>query len=181
VARSGDVLVIPMAGRVVFRRTGQETGGELMEFDFFLPVGQESAQEHLHPRQEESFEVIAGTVRGRIDGAEMVKREGEVATMPRGRPHLWWNDGGEEAHLRVEVRPALRTEEFYETMAGLATGQEGIPNKLHAAVVMREFKDEFCIAMFDSRPRRALIAVMASIGRLRGYRARPPGQEGAGR
>lgn len=179
-ARAGEVLNIPMAGRVVFLQTAEDTNGDLMQFDFFLPVGQESAQEHLHPRQEERFEVIAGKVRGRLGGEELVKGPGEVAVMKRGVSHLWWNDGDEEAHLRVEVRPALRTAEFYETMAGLASGEEGIPNRLHAAVVMREYKDEFCIAMFSGPIRQALIVIMAAVGRLRGYDAHPPNEAANG-
>jgi quercetin dioxygenase-like cupin family protein len=167
-----------MAGRIVFRRTAAETNGEVMEFDFFLPVGHESAQEHLHPKQEERFEVISGRVRGRIADEEQVRETGETAVMPRGVKHFWWNDGDEEAHLRVEVRPALRTEEFYETMASLAVGEEGIPNKMHAAVVMREFKDEMTIGMFSSAPAKAMITVMAAFGRMRGLKAEPPAGDG---
>jgi quercetin dioxygenase-like cupin family protein len=178
VARAGDELEIPMAGRVVFRRTRDETDGELMEFDFFLPVGHESAQEHLHPKQEERFEVVSGKVRGQIGGEEQVRETGETAVMPAGVRHFWWNDGDEVAHLRVEVRPALRTEEFYETMAGLAVGEEGIPNRMHAAVVMREFKDEMVIGMFSSAPAKALITTMAAIGRMRGLKAEPPAEDG---
>jgi len=50
-------------------------------------------------------------------------------------------------------------------------GEEGIPSKLHAAVVMREFKDEFRIAMFDGPVKGTLIVGMAAIGRMRGYKA----------
>jgi quercetin dioxygenase-like cupin family protein len=178
-AKSGETLEVPMAGRIVFLKTAEDTNGELMEFDFFLPVGHESAQEHLHPKQEERFEVVSGRVRGQIAGDEQVKSPGETAVMPRGVKHFWWNDGDEEAHLRVEVRPALRTEEFYETMAGLAVGEEGIPNKMHAAVVMREFKDEMTIGMFSSAPAKAMITVMAAIGRMRGLKAEPPGEDAA--
>lgn len=176
-ARSGETLVVPMAGRIVFRQTAEETGGELMSFDFYLPVGKESAEAHLHPRQDERFTVISGKVRGRVGGQERTAGPGDAAEMPKGVPHFWWNDGDEEAHLLVEVRPALRTEGFYETMAGLAEGEKGMPSRLHSAVVMREYRNEFCIEMFSTRPRRALIAIMAFIGRLRGYRARPPAPE----
>jgi quercetin dioxygenase-like cupin family protein len=170
-AKAGEVLEIPMAGRIVFRQTGGETNGELLEFDFFLPVGQESAQAHVHPRQDERFDVVSGRVRGEVGGEERTAGPGESAEMPAGTPHLWWNDGDKEAHLLVQVRPALRTEEFYETMERLSVGEEGIPSKLHAAVVMREYKDEFRIAMFSGPVKGALIILMAAIGRLRGYKA----------
>jgi quercetin dioxygenase-like cupin family protein len=169
--RAGDTLDVPMAGRLVFRQTGAETNGDLLQFDFYLPVGQESAEAHLHPKQDERFEVVSGRVRGQVGGVERTAGPGETAEMPAGVKHFWWNEGDEEAHLLVEVRPALRTVEFYETMARLAVGQEGIPNKLQAAVVMREFKDEFRIAMFDGPVKGSLITAMGAIGRLRGYKA----------
>lgn len=169
-AKAGEVLEIPMAGRIVFRQTGQETNGELLEFDFYLPVGQESAQAHIHPRQDERFEVVTGKVRGEVDGSERTAGPGESAEMAAGTPHFWWNDGDEEAHLVVQVRPALRTAEFYETMERLAVGEKGIPSKFQAAVVMREFKDEFRIAMFSGPVKGALIVLMAAIGRMRGYK-----------
>lgn len=172
-AKAGEVLEVPMAGRIVFKRTGEETGGELLQFDFFLPQGGESAQAHLHPMQNERFEVVSGKVRGELDGEQRTAGPGETAEMPAGTPHFWWNDGEGEAHLLVEVRPALRTEEFYETMARLAVGEQGIPSRLHAAVVMREFKDEFRIAMFSGPVKGTLIVIMAAIGRLRGYSAAP--------
>ena len=151
-AKAGEVLEIPMAGRIVFRQTGQETNGELLEFDFYLPVGQESAQAHIHPRQDERFEVVTGKVRGEVDGSERTAGPGESAEMAAGTPHFWWTDGDEEALER------------------LAVGEKGIPSKFQAAVVMREFKDEFRIAMFSGPVKGALIVLMAAIGRMRGYK-----------
>lgn len=170
-AKAGDVLEVPMAGRIVFRQTAADTGGELLQFDFFLPPAHESAEPHLHPKQHERFEVVSGKVRGKVGEEERTAAAGESSEMPPGTSHFWWNDGEEEAHLLVEVRPALRTEQFYETMERLSVGEKGIPSKLHAAVVMREYKDEFRIAMFDGPVKGALIVVMAAIGRMRGYKA----------
>jgi quercetin dioxygenase-like cupin family protein len=171
VAKAGDVLEVPMAGRIVFRQTAEDTDGELLQFDFYLPKGQESAEPHLHPKQDERFEVVSGKVRGKVGGEERTAAPGESGEMPAGVPHFWWNDGDEEAHLLVEVRPALRTEQFYETMERLSVGEKGIPSKLHAAVVMREYKDEFRIAMFDGPVKGTLIVLMAAIGRMKGYKA----------
>jgi len=142
-ASAGDVLEIKVAGRIVFRQTAKETAGELLQFDYFVPPHKETGSEHLHPRQEERFEVVKGRMRGRVDGQERTVSEGEEVVLPPGTQHFWWNDGDEEAQLLVEVRPALRTEEFYEVMAGVSVNQRGIPHPLHGSLVMREYRDEF--------------------------------------
>ena len=76
--------------------------------------------EHLHPRQEERFEVLEGAVRTIVDGAERRYEKGETFAVPAGTPHQMTGDGPARVHW--EVRPALRTAAFFET---LLSGQPG--------------------------------------------------------
>ncbi len=65
--KSGDVLEHPVTReKVVFRKTAADTGGELCLADVYFQPGAFVAAEHIHPLQEERFEVIAGTLRGRV-------------------------------------------------------------------------------------------------------------------
>jgi quercetin dioxygenase-like cupin family protein len=172
-AKAGDVLDIKVAGRIVFRQTAADTSGELLEFDYFVPPHKETGSEHLHPRQEERFEVVKGRMRGRLDGEERTVDQGEASVMPAGVQHFWWNDGDEEAQLLVDVRPALRTEEFYEVMAGVSVNQRGIPNPLHGSLVMMEYRDEFIPnRMRNPLMRWVVVPVLATVGKLFGYSAR---------
>lgn len=68
--------------------------------------------EHYHPRQDEHFEVLEGTVRAVVNGEERRYSAGESFDVPAGTPHQMAGDG--PARLRWEVRPALRTAEFFE-------------------------------------------------------------------
>ena len=62
-ARAGDVIENPIRGeRVVFRRVAADTGGELVQFDFFMKPDVPPVVEHVHARQEERIEVVSGTV-----------------------------------------------------------------------------------------------------------------------
>jgi quercetin dioxygenase-like cupin family protein len=178
-AHAGDVLENPaMRGRLVFRKTAAETGGELLEFEFFLEPRGVIAEEHVHPRQEERMEVLAGSVRGRVAGKEATAKAGEIVVMPPGRPHVWWNDGDTETHLRVEFRPALNTEELFETFFGLArdgkTKANGVPKILQMAVLLNEHKNEVYPAKVPVPLMKALVTVLAPVGRLRGYKAHYP-------
>jgi quercetin dioxygenase-like cupin family protein len=68
--------------------------------------------EHFHPRQDERFEVLEGAVRAVIDGEERRYVAGDTFAVPACAPHQMAGDG--PARVRWEVRPALRTAEFFE-------------------------------------------------------------------
>jgi hypothetical protein len=91
---------------------------------------------HLHPRQTERFEVLDGTMLTVIGGVERSYESGDVFDVPAGTPHQMGADG--PARLRWEVRPALRTAEFFERMytAPPSGAEEG-------AAFLEEFSTEF--------------------------------------
>ena len=68
---------------------------------------------HFHPSQDEHFEVLDGTVRTIVDGEERSYEAGETFDIPAGTVHQLAADP--PARLHWEVRPALRTAEFFET------------------------------------------------------------------
>jgi mannose-6-phosphate isomerase-like protein (cupin superfamily) len=68
--------------------------------------------EHYHPRQDEHFEVLEGAVKAVIRGEELRYGAGEAFDVPARTPHQMTGDG--RARVRWEVRPALRTAEFFE-------------------------------------------------------------------
>lgn len=169
------MLQHPVTGeRVVWRKVSGDTGGALLQLDLFAAPGGFVAAAHVHPNQEERFQVLAGTLRLRVDGQEQVLRAGQVAVVPPGRPHVWWNAGEEEVHILGEVRPALRTEMFFETFFGLATdgktSRKGLPNPLQLAVLVREYQDEVRLARPPVAIQGALFGPLAVLGRLLGYR-----------
>jgi len=75
VAHADEVLENPATGeRVVFRQTAADTNGELLEYEFvFRPRGFVAAT-HVHPRQEERHEVLAGRLGIAVAGRKEVLR-----------------------------------------------------------------------------------------------------------
>jgi uncharacterized cupin superfamily protein len=72
--------------------------------------------DHVHPRQEERFEVLSGKLGLRVGGVERVLGEGEAITAPAGFAHAAWNaSSDDEVHVLVDFRPALRTERALRT------------------------------------------------------------------
>lgn len=175
--KPGDVLEHPVTReRIVFRKTARDTDGSLLQGDLYLQPGGFVAAEHIHPLQEERFEVISGTLRGRVAGKELTSGPGEKLVVPAGTPHVWWNSGTDEMHVLVEVRPALRLESFFETFFGLAQDgkvnpKTGLPNPFQMALVMRAYRNELILARPPRPVQTLLFGLMAPIGKLFGYKA----------
>ena len=180
-ARAGDEIVDPNTGeRLIFQKTANETDGELLQFDWIGKAGWKAGPLHVHPYQEERFEVISGTLGSHVAGVESIHEAGEVVVAPAGSVHTVWNAGGEEeVHSLVDFRPALRTESVFETVTGLAqdgkTNKAGVPkNPLRLALIMHDYEDEVYFAQPPLFVQRVIFGVMAKVGRLLGYRAEYP-------
>jgi quercetin dioxygenase-like cupin family protein len=179
-AKTGDVLEHPITReKIVIRKSGRDTGGALAQIDVFIQPHGFVAAEHIHPLLEERFEVISGTLSGRVGGKELTGSPGDKIVVPAGTPHVWWNSGDVEMHVLVEVRPALNFESFFETFFGLAqdgkvSPKTGLPNLPQMALMMREYRNEIILARPPRLVQTVLFGVLAPIGRLLGYKAEYP-------
>ena len=177
-AYAGQKLVNPASGeRLTFRTTSAETNGELVVVDLELPPGgRVPGGLHVHPVQEERFEVLDGTMRLRLGGKRVVAGPGDVVVVPPGVAHDFANGGATDALVRVEVRPALKMEELFETAVALAeqgrTMLGGIPRPLDLALFTRRFEQEVQKAFLPRRLQRIALAPLAWLARRRGYGAR---------
>lgn len=174
--RAGDVLENPVTGeRLVFRKTSRETGGEAVVVEAFVKPNGFVAAAHVHPHQEERFQVLTGSVGFRVGREKLVAGPGQRLTVPAGTPHKFWNAGEEEAHFVCEVRPALQFEQLIETMYGLAgdgkTNRKGMPNPLRLAVIARHHFDDVRLPFPPAWMQRMGLALGAPLGRLIGYDA----------
>ena|SRR3990172_1615199 len=168
-----DVIEIPRTGeRFVFRRRPRDTNGELLEIDFF--VREFAPPPHVHTRLEERVEVIAGRARVRVGRKEWSAVPGETVVFPPGVGHTFRAEGGEMLHFRCEVRPPMQMESLFETTFGLyrdgKANKRGQPNLLQNVVLAQQ--NDGYLAGPPVWLQRPVIALLAAIGRLLGYRAR---------
>lgn len=176
----GQTLENPASGeRITFRRTAADTDGELVAIDLELPKGgRVPGGLHVHPVQEERFEVVEGTMRFRMGRRTIVAGPGEVVVVPAGARHDFANAGGDGALLRVEIRPALKMEQLFETAVALAeqgrTMGRGIPKPLDLALFVREFEQEVQAAFPPLWLQRLALAPLAWLARRRGYPRHAP-------
>jgi mannose-6-phosphate isomerase-like protein (cupin superfamily) len=170
----GDTIENPVTGeRLVFRKTSRETGGQAVVIETFVQPNGFVAAAHVHPSQEERFEVLRGSVGFKIGRKKLVAGPGQRVTVPAGTPHKFWNAGDEEAHFVCEVRPALQFESLLETMFALAgdgkTNRKGMPNPLRLAVIANAHFDTVQLPFPPALLQRIALAMGAPLGRLVGY------------
>src|ERR671919_3104060 len=93
--------------RIDFRVTGAETAGRYTEADLLVGPGGYAAAEHIHPLQEERFEIREGVLRLRVAGIERELVPGDIALVQPGTPHVWSNGGVDGLHHLVALTAAL--------------------------------------------------------------------------
>jgi quercetin dioxygenase-like cupin family protein len=177
--RAGEIYENRVQGdRFVVREGSEDNGGERLAGDLYIRPGGAVAGRHIHSYITETFEVVSGSVRFHRDGRDAVAAPGERVVIPPGVVHDWWNVGDDEAHARLEIRPAARFELMIQNLFGLAndgkTNGRGVPRLLPLSLFAREFRRE---GEFVSPPpvlQRALFAAAAPLARARGYQAIDP-------
>ena len=200
-AYAGQTIENPISGeKITFTQTAADTNGELLAFDMTLSVDGHVPGAHVHPAQEERFEIVSGTMKFRMNGKKIVAGPGDVVTVPAGARHKFSNGGDEPVEVRVEVRPALKMEDLLCNTVALATegstNRKGMPKPIHLALFVREYENEVrapfpppAVVRPDGaarrdrprpRPRRALPAHARSAPRRRvdPPRVSPPGEPG---
>jgi mannose-6-phosphate isomerase-like protein (cupin superfamily) len=147
---------------------------DVLEVEATYAPGGSAPPKHLHPAQAEHFEVLSGSVMTRVGGEERKLEVGETLDIPVGTVHQMWNPGSEPARVRWQTRPAGRTLDWFRSIDALhrtgRVGRNGMPGPLAFAVLLNEFRDVF--RLDGSGPvLRVAFALLAPLGRLRGYRA----------
>jgi len=174
--RTGQTIENPITGeRVVFRRTAADTKGEVVVVEVFVEPHGFVAARHVHPGQEERFEVLSGTLELRLGADTVAAQAGDRVVVPAGTSHTFLNAGDETAHFVCEVRPALQFESLLETMYALAadgkTNGKGMPNPFRLAVIARAHFDTVRLPFPPAWLQRLGLAIGSPLGRMLGYSA----------
>ena len=136
-ARAGRTIENPATGeRITFVTTAADSGGELLAMDSVWTRPGRRALEHVHPEAEERWQIFAGRAGFQIGSERFEAGPGDVVVAPAGTSHVAWNAGDDEVRVRIELRPALRWEEFTER---LFAGDED------PVALLREFSREIAL------------------------------------
>jgi mannose-6-phosphate isomerase-like protein (cupin superfamily) len=177
-AHAGQVLENAISGeKIIFRQTAADTDGEFLAIELVLAPGGAVPGAHVHPEQEERFEVVSGTMGFKLGMKKVIAGPGETVVVPAGKTHRFFNAGDETAHVLVEIRPALEMERLFETVVALAQEgrcmPSGMPKPLDLALFAREFRREVRAPFPPPFAVRAALAPLAWTAKRRGRTLRP--------
>src|SRR3954468_21868058 len=109
--KAGRTIDDPFTGqRLSFVEIAGETDGRSLRAEVRLEPGG-FVPRHLHIRQDERIEVLAGSIRYRTRGVDRIMAAGDSAAIPRRRVHRVRNAGSGEAVFVLDVRPARHIEQ----------------------------------------------------------------------
>jgi mannose-6-phosphate isomerase-like protein (cupin superfamily) len=141
----GTELINPKAAtKSVFTATAESTGGDYVEIEATYPPNSSPPPLHLHPSQDETFTVLAGSLQGVCGDDEFTISAGNVLEIPRGTCHKMWATGA-GAVFRWRTAPALRTGEMFCSLWEVARDNEWEPDAMKLFEVIVGFGDEFCL------------------------------------
>lgn len=169
---AGNALRLPGGASFVVTKSAAETGGGRVELEITLPPEAARPPPHFHPRQEEQWHVVAGTLEVQVDGTWRTLREGESASIPAGHVHTLRNSTKEDVRVLDVHIPALDFEGYMQDLhrlaeAGKITSLRSPRSLLYLAMVLQEHRTTQLTA---SRLQRSAESALAGLGKLLGMR-----------
>jgi mannose-6-phosphate isomerase-like protein (cupin superfamily) len=81
--------------------------GLWLELKGTLPPRAEGPPLHIHVNEDEGGRVISGTISAVVSGRKVRAGPGGVVSLPKGKPHRWWNEGDEELVFEGFAKPLV--------------------------------------------------------------------------
>ncbi|MBV8942616.1 MAG: SRPBCC family protein [Solirubrobacterales bacterium] len=154
-------------------RTAEETGGELLEMEVEGRPRGFLNQRHVHDSQIERLTMIRGRMKVAMNGQEHLVGEGDSIEIPAGVAHTQRPVGKGSGRVRIEVRPAGRTQAFMEFLARLARegrlSRLGFPKPQAAADLILQFADTGHAISPPLSVQRGVARVILAVARPRPY------------
>lgn len=97
---------------------------------------------HLHPAQDERFEIRAGAMQAIVAGERRAVATGELLEIPRQTVHQMWNEGADEAVVIWHTAPAGRTLAWFREIAAALRGE----GREDPSTLLSDYADVFRLA-----------------------------------
>jgi quercetin dioxygenase-like cupin family protein len=164
---SNTIINTETGERIVIQKSGAETGGACLGFDFYAAPGGGVPFEHYHAKQSEYFRMVEGELTLRVDGETRLLRAGDEMTLAPGTRHSIKNEGDVEAHCYVEYHPALKSEWWFRIIHPYQSAIGKEPGLLDLAPFLSKGVETYP-ARVPLVIGRIVIFVFGMIGRLLG-------------
>jgi quercetin dioxygenase-like cupin family protein len=175
VASINTTITNPRTGQTYhFLQTAKSSKGKLLEIESVFAPGSKEPPAHYHPAQSEEFTILQGELTVKLGKDIHVLKAGQALHLPAGTVHSMWNRSSAHTIVNWKTRPALNSEDLFETFTGLANDQRtdmnGKPGLLQLAVTVPYFSNVFRAVHPPPLVQKILFTALKPLGRLCGYR-----------
>jgi len=171
----GQIITNPTSGdSYEFIETAKDTKGERVTMKAGIKSKGQLVPNHYHVYQDETFEVLSGSLTVWLDGKTTILSAGEKMLLPKNVPHNHYNNGDTPVTYIQTVTPAYDFDYLIENLVGLAAdgksknGKYGLVQEL---VALKYLDSKTYLADIPLGVQKVLMNMIAPIGRLLGYRA----------
>ena len=129
------------------------------------------SSQHIHPLQDENYQVLSGTLDLFLDNQWHKVEPGQSISIPKGKVHAFRNSTNELTTTINTHDPGLRFQEYLEVMEkliqeGKITGMSGLRNGIYLSLHSLEFSNDVVLI----QPPYWFRKLVANIGQLFGYK-----------
>ena len=172
--KQGDKIINARTGQVmVFLKTGAETNGELLQIECISPPSSAREPEHIHPYQENKFDITSGSCFFSVNGKKQIVSAGQSVSIPPKTRHYFWNEGDADVRYIQEFKPALTIAGFFDTFFALSRdgnlNDKGVPNFFHASIIMLKHKNDIRVIKPPWPIQYLTYLTLTPIGKLMGH------------
>lgn len=172
--QAGDIIENPLSGeRITFEKTGAETGGAYLAGKIYLAAKGVGPPEHVHPKMEERFRVLSGTLSAKLENQVRTYGPGDEIVVTPGTRHRWWNETNQEVVIEYRVSPALPLDEFLENVFAMVhlgySDPSGLPGPLRMSLVLPRFWDVVHLAKPPLPVQKMTMAILGVVARMLRY------------
>lgn len=122
------------------------SGGAHVRTRFVFNAAGLHAPPHRHPRQDETFEVISGTMAYDLDGTKHIAEPGRTVTLPKNVLHQHYSAGPQDTVVIQTITPGLDFDYIVENLFGLGSegrGVQGLNNIVQGLIWIHKMKGPF--------------------------------------
>jgi quercetin dioxygenase-like cupin family protein len=142
VAHPDDGQLLRIFGNeILFKLTGEQTGGALSLGLATVPAGPHGPPLHVHEREDELFLIVDGQYRVCVDGEWSEAGPGSAVFLPRGVPHTFHVVGDRPGRHWVLGTPGGFDRYFARTAEAFA--EPGAPDRARLAAIGAEYGMRF--------------------------------------
>ncbi|TVR86539.1 MAG: cupin domain-containing protein [Saprospirales bacterium] len=171
----GQILKNPLSGDTYeFIETSKDTDGERVTMKATVRTKGPLVPNHFHVFQDETFEIISGSLTVMLDGQTKTLTAGEKITLPKNTPHNHYNNDEIPVSYIHTMSPGSDFDYLIENLVGLAAdgkSKNGKYGLIQELVTLKYLDSKTYLADIPLGVQNLLMNIIGPIGRLFGYRA----------